>query len=251
MSSQTAIASAREKGAIPQLSFFLTPRTLEGLFASKKAVSPTFESTKALLKQAEENIFVPFLSRTIGSGDFERFAYQFSPIRLFALVSILQELGIVEFETRYLSTFSKAFAEIADKSEAWGLSQSQLEEILQRYIAAAVRASLALSENRSLDATLLMSLLKAATETDFGLTAIMLALDGTIPSRPEIVQDVLDRTAQAVNEYSRLVNHLLHPSVSSEQPLSGSLKAHGDLDKSLRELRAAWGAMLEKPKKAQ
>jgi hypothetical protein len=191
-----------------------------------------------MLEQAKQNWFVPLLTQTQPT-DFDRlfdeFAVKYARVRVEVLSLLLGVLGPGEFKTRYVITLAKALAQFPQGGAQVGLNLQDLEEMQKRCLKASVEITDFGQHLQLVEPGLLKSLLHAIEACDFGMTALALIFDGSIPAPLWRIRKTSDRTNQALSSYEDSVKALIDPG-KPRPPLRGSLNIEGDLDSLFAEM---------------
>jgi len=216
--------------------FILTSRTLEKFEDIRLRVPDAFEQVYQLLVNAQNSLFVPFLTKTAHQFvgfEFERQAYQFFPYRLAAMSLLLKGLGPSEFGPRYVAAISKMSKIFAEKAPKWGLESGVIEGAFSRYLSGAIgMLRVGTDALRQENVVKVTNVLKSITKVDFGLTALVLVFEDSIIPERWIVQETFVMTSKALDEYQNAVSALFE-NRKAPAPIAGSLGIEGDVDQAL------------------
>jgi hypothetical protein len=117
--------------SIPPSALFLTTRTLKELGASRGEPPAQLAQAEAVLAEAQEKIFLPFLRQPESASIADRFeqsANNYAPIRLYVLTLLWNALGYRNFELRYIAALVKATEIFSTEAEKWGLDRKDVEQ---------------------------------------------------------------------------------------------------------------------------
>jgi hypothetical protein len=225
--------------------FVLTPRTLDELRKLEGTSSGQLEHAASILSEACKTLFVPFLMQTrqeLLQFEFERLSYAYFPYRIEAIVSVVSALGLREFQARYVSALMRMANEFAIEAPQWGLDPAQIETLFRRYLASALKFVSMASSGSVFPIGHLSAVLIALTKADFGLTAVFLAMEKSVPAEKWALQETIRLTDAAMIQYEQLVSQLWKMLVK-QTPISASLEIEGDIEEGLRKLGAHLSAL--------
>ena len=222
--------------------FILTSKTLEKFERLRLSDPASFEQALQLLTNAQNALFVPFLTKTppqFVEFEFERFAYQFFSYRVSALALLLRAFGSSDFGARYVAALSKLSKTLSEKAPKWGLDPREIEETFSRYLTGAIRmfgiTSIGIEPDDNLK---VVEVLKAITKVDFGLTAIVLIFEESIVPEKWVLSKTLSLTSKSLDEYNQAVSSLFQNKKHADT-IAGSLSMEGDLDQALEKFNFA------------
>jgi hypothetical protein len=217
---------------------FLTVNTVEKSWKLGQRSPAVSGRVIRMLEQAKQEWFIPLLTQT-EPADFDRsfdeFAAKYAHVRIEMLSLLLGVLGPGEFKTRYVITLAKALAQFPQAGAQAGLDFQALEEMQKRYLKVSVEAASSGQRLQLLEPSTLDPVLHAIVASDFGMTALALIFDGSIPAPLWRIRKTFDCTNQALLSYEHSVKALIDPE-KPRPPLRGSLNIEGDLDSLFAEM---------------
>jgi len=225
--------------------FVLTPRTLKELRKLEDVPSAQLDQAWSILSEACNTLFVPFLTQTreeLLQFEFERLSYAYAPYRIQVIIHVLSALGLREFQARYLSALMRMAKAFADQAPEWGVDPERIEALFRRYLASALRLVSMASSGTAFPVGQLSAILIAVTKADFGLTAVFLAMERSVPAEKWALQETIRLTDAAMIQYEQLVSQLWKMLVK-QTPISSSLEIEGDIEEGLRKLGAHLSAL--------
>ena len=214
--------------ALEQLQFapVMTPRTLEELArilreGGRRDVAKIVSDLIPVVQGVVDNFFKPMSQARNEKAfweDFDTFSREFEPYRLYINIRLLQTLDPAKLLESYTEVFlqlSEGFLHSADEK---GIPVERLKKILTDYVATISNLVKRLANlggmgmPASVQELNLADCIHSATRLDYGLTALFLILEGTIPtpSMPipallvDATEDSLDHFAQQCEVLARI-----------------------------------------------
>lgn len=215
----------------PYPTLFLTEKALATFWKLNKRSQAASERVQRILKQAQKDVFIPFLANT-ESNEFEprfsEFAVKYSRMRVDAISVLVQVFGPSEFKDRYFVILTKAFAQLSDTVQNPLQNAPDVRPLFNRYLkvswmTANVARSLFLLEPNALG-----TLNDSIGRSDFGITALALIYDGTIQTPLWRITETFRCTGNALSEYEHTVAAVAGP--RETWPKLGALSIEGDVD---------------------
>jgi hypothetical protein len=216
----TAEAVAKEPGRVgpAPAGFFLTAKIIDDVPGLK--TSALGDRVRQILQAAETDLFQPLLvsARLNEFGqDFTLLANRYFPVRLQALLMILNEVGWNEFRTDYFNRAPKVAASFAMQSGHWGLDVKEVADSFRQYFDSALTIISVFPLIGTAPVPALLRLASSLTEIDYGFTAMGLVFEGSIHAQPWRISEVFKLTRRSLLEYEDatriLVEHArqVHP----------------------------------------
>ena len=190
--------------------FFLTAKIIDDVPALK--ASALGDRVREILQTAETDLFKPLLvsARLNEFGqEFTLLANRYFPVRMQALLMILNEVGWDEFRVEYFNRAPKVAASFAMQAGQWGLSVNEVADSFRQYFESAVMIIKIAPYIGSAPVPALLRLASSLTEIDYGFTAMGLVFEGSIAAQSWRISEVFRLTRRSLLEYEDAARILL------------------------------------------
>lgn len=248
----TCVAAAPEKrttvGPAPA-GFFLTPKLLDVVPSLRD--SELHDRIRGLIETAEVELFQPlFASSRVAdlSQNFETLANRYFPIRLQALLVIVNIVGLDRFRTEYFQNVPRFAATLAGHANNWGLPAVDVAGSFEQYFNSALKIIDVASYVPLASAANIYRVAGSLTLVDYGFTAMGLVFEGSIKTQSWCISQVFNLTRRSLLDYENATDALIaeikatHP---GQAEMFSATDAHANVGKVV-QMRAANTSLREK-----
>jgi len=198
----------------PYPTVFLTEKAVADFWKLDKRSHAASERVQKILKQAQKDVFIPFLANT-GAAEFDvkfsEFASKYNRMRFDAISVLVHVFGPSEFKDRYFVNLTKALGQLPNAVENTLQNAPDIRPLFNRYLkvswmTARLGGPLFLLKPEALD-----TLHDSIGRSDFGITALALIYDGTIQAPLWRITKTHRCTDNALTEYEHTIAALAGP----------------------------------------
>lgn len=215
----------------PCSTLFLTEKAVNAFWKLDKRSPAASERIQRLLQQAQKDVFTPFLSNTEPNEfdrRFDEFASKYDRMRFDAISILIHVFGASEFKDRYFVTLTKALAELSHTGGSVVQNAPDARHLWSRYLKVSLMTVNVARSLFLLEPDALAGLHDSIGRSDFGITALALIYEGTIPTVLWRIVETFRCTDEALTEYELIIAALAGP--RETWPKLGSLRIEGDVD---------------------
>src|SRR6266699_3950712 len=243
----------------------MTPRTLEELArilreGERRDVAKIASDLIPVVQGVVDNFFKPMSQVRNEKAfweDFDTFSREFEPYRLYINIRLLQTLDPAKLLESYTEVFLQLSEGLLHSADEKGIPVERLKKILTDYVATISNLVKRLANlggmgmPASVQELNLADCIHSATRLDYGLTALFLILEGTIPtpSMPipallvDATEDSLDhfnKQWEALARVSFPQSEMHKPSAEADSARTQELQWVRDHSTVLRDLAGKW-----------
>jgi len=190
--------------------FFITSKLVDNVPSLQD--SALRHRVRALLAAAETDLFQPLLMLATPADfarTFELLAYKYFPLRLQALMLILDHVGIKRFRDEYFNRAPQFAASIATHAKNWGLGVPEVAGAFQLYFDSAVKLARVAPVINCAEPAQLVRLVDSITQVDYGFAALGLVFEGSMRAPRWCMSEVFRCTHSSLLEYGKTVDDVV------------------------------------------
>ena len=190
--------------------FFITSKLVDAVPSLR--ASSLHDRVRALLTSAESDLFQPLLMLATPADfarTFELLSYKYFPLRLQALMLILDSIGVKRFRAEYFQCAPQFAASLAVHANDWGLDVHDVTGSFQLYFDSALKLIQVAPALSCAEPAQLLRLVDSITQIDYGFTALGLVFDGSIQAQPWCMSEVFRCSRSSLVEYGNTVDSIV------------------------------------------
>ena len=243
----------------------MTPRTLEELArilreGDRRDVAEIVSDLMPVVQEVVENFFKPISqarNEKAFRDTFDRLSREFEPYRLYVNIRLLQTLDPAKLLESYTEVFLQLSEGLLHSADEKGIPAERLKKIVTDYVTTFSNLVRRAANLGGMEMSVgvqelnLADWVRYATRLDYGLTALFLILEGTIPtpSKPtpallvDATEDSLDhfnKQWEALARVSFPQSEMHKPSAEADSARTQELQWVRDHSTVLRDLAGKW-----------